>query len=115
MKELSVGALLVIVDDQLKGIISERDILLKLVGCACDPAQVLVKEIMTTDIATVTPTTTVQEAMRIVTERRFRHLPVIENGKIVGVISIGDLTRWVMLVQDKEISDLTGYIRGEVK
>ncbi len=115
MKKLGVGALLVIADEQLKGIISERDILLKLVGCACDPAQVSVKDIMTKDIVTVTPKTTVQEAMFIVTERRFRHLPVIEGGKVIGMISIGDLTRWVMLAQDQEISHLTGYIRGEVK
>lgn len=113
MNHLGVGALLVMEDNELRGIISERDITRKLVGCKCDPAEVLTGEIMTKDLVTVLPTTTVQEAMRIVTERRFRHLPVLENGKLIGLISIGDLTRWVMLQQEGEIDALTHYIHGE--
>jgi len=115
MTELSIGALLVIDNNKLKGIISERDVVRKLIGCACDPAAVLVADCMTKNLVTVPPSTTVQEAMRIVTKRRFRHLPVVENGKLLGVISIGDLTRWVMLSQEQEISALTGYIQGETR
>lgn len=113
MVKLGIGALLVMDNQNLVGIISERDIVRRLVGCACDPASVLVADCMTKNLVTVPPSTTVGEAMRIITERRFRHLPVVENGQLQGMISIGDLTRWVMLSQEHEISVLTGYIQGE--
>lgn len=113
MKEATVGALLVIDNDQLTGIISERDILRKVVATNQDPNKVLVEAIMTKELVTVTPTTSVREAMHIVTEKRIRHLPVLENHKIVGLISIGDLTRWAMLLQEEQISSLRNYIQGE--
>lgn len=113
MKRLGIGALLVLENNHLQGIISERDIVLKFIGCACDPATTPVSEVMSTNLTTVTPDTTVQQAMRIVTEKRFRHLPVLENGKLVGLISIGDLTRWAMISQEQDITALKGYIRGE--
>lgn len=112
LNEYKVGALLVIESGKLMGIISERDILRKVVATGADPKQVLVDSIMTKDLVTVLPTTTVQEAMQIVTNRRIRHLPVLENGKLIGVISIGDLTRWAMLLQEQQISSLTNYIQG---
>ncbi len=112
MNHLGIGALLVIDDEQLVGIVSERDIIRKLIGQKHDLAVVHVADIMTKKLVTVPPTTTVQEAMRIITDRRFRHLPVIDNGKLIGLISIGDLTRWVMLAQEREIDALTGYIHG---
>lgn len=107
-----VGALLVMEGDKLIGIISERDIIRKLIGNKSDPHTTPVADIMTRDPLTVSPTMTVQEAMKLVTEKRFRHLPVVENGKLLGIISIGDLTRWVMLQQEYEIAALTGYIQG---
>lgn len=112
MNETGVGALLVMENDILKGIISERDIVRKLFSTNNDPTKVLVSHLMTKDVVTVPPTMTVQEAMKLVTEKRFRHLPVVENGKLLGIISIGDLTRWVMLQQEQEIAALTGYIHG---
>lgn len=112
MRRLDIGALLVLEHDNLKGIISERDIVQKIIGCACDPAEMPVTDIMTKDLTTVTPSTTVQQAMHIVTEKRIRHLPVLENGNLVGLISIGDLTRWVMLAQEHDISSLKEYIQG---
>lgn len=112
MRRLKIGALLVVEKDKLKGIVSERDIVQKIIGCACDPAEMPVKEIMTKNLETVTPTTTVQQAMYIVTEKRCRHLPVLEKDKLVGLISIGDLTRWVMLAQERDISSLKEYIHG---
>lgn len=110
MTQLNVGALLVMESETLRGIVSERDILRKLVGCGCDPAKVKVAEIMTDKLVTVSPKTTVSEAMKLMTEHRFRHLPVIDEGKLVGLISIGDLTKWVISNQAHEIDSLTQYI-----
>lgn len=115
LNEFGIGALLVMEKDKLLGIVSERDFIRKLLSRQKDPNSVQVKDFMTSDIVTVLPTTTVQEAMRLVTDRRLRHLPVLENGKLIGIISIGDLTRWVMLAQEHEIEALTGYIHGQAK
>lgn len=113
MNQLGIGALLVIENGHLEGIISERDIVQKLIGCKCDPSDTLVSEIMTHTLITVPPTMTVAEAMRIITEKRFRHLPVMENDELLGMISIGDLTRWAIISQEQEILSLIGYISGE--
>lgn len=112
LAKFGIGALLVMEGDNLKGIISERDLIKKLVSQQRDPMKIKVSEIMTSSLITVTPDTTVQEAMEIMTNKRIRHLPVIANTKLVGIISIGDITRWVMLQQQQEISALTGYIHG---
>jgi len=113
MNLLGIGALLVMEDDKLIGIVSERDIIRKVISCNCEVGKFKVADIMTTELVTVTPSTSVAEAMQLVTEKRFRHLPVIENGKLIGIISIGDLTRWAMLAQKNEISSLTKYIHGD--
>lgn len=113
LKELSIGALVVLSQDQIVGIISERDILRRVVANGDDPKRMLVEAIMTTSIETILPSTTVREAMRIVTDKRIRHLPVLDNGKLVGLISIGDLTRWAMLWQEQQIASLTNYIQGD--
>ncbi len=112
MSDLGVGALLVMENDKLIGIVSERDIIRKLIACSCDVGKFKVKEIMTNEPLTVSSSMTVTEAMRLVTEKRFRHLPVVDNGKLIGIVSIGDLTRWAMLAQEHEISSLTQYIHG---
>lgn len=113
MNQLGIGALLVMQDGKLQGIISERDILRKVVTSGTDPKTILVEAIMTKELITVLPTTTVREAMRLVTDNRIRHLPVMENSQLIGIISIGDLTRWAMLWQEQQISSLTNYIQGE--
>lgn len=112
MSELGVGALVVLNKENLAGIISERDIIRKLVSSSREIAKAIVSDIMTTEVITVPPSMTVTEAMHLVTERRFRHLPVVEDGKLIGIVSIGDLTRWAMLAQEYEISSLTEYIHG---
>ncbi len=112
MNQVGVGALLVMEGEKLVGIISERDIIRKVTGVNVDPSSIKVSQLMTKDLITVPPAMTVQEAMKLVTEKRIRHLPVVENGKLIGIISIGDLTRWVMLQQEYEIAALTGYIQG---
>lgn len=114
LNQFGIGALLIIENNILEGIVSERDFVRKLVCHKTDPTQITVSEIMTKreNMTIVPPTMTVQEAMKVMTNKRFRHLPVLENEKIQGMISIGDLTRWVMLQQEQEIADLTGYIHG---
>lgn len=111
--ELGIGALLVMENKKLLGIVSERDIIRKLISPHLSLDKTKVADIMTTELVTVPPTMTVTEAMRLVTEKRFRHLPVMENGSLIGIVSIGDLTRWAMLAQENEISSLTKYIHGD--
>lgn len=111
--QLHVGALLVKKDEQILGIVSERDILIKVVAAKKNPNEITVADIMTTNLITISPATTVKEAMHIITEKHIRHLPVFEANKLVGIISIGDLMRWIMFWQEHQISSLTNYIHGE--
>ena len=107
-----VGALVVIDAGVVAGIFSERDLLSRVTLQLRDPLTCQVADVMTTEIATITPETTPEEAMGIMTARRFRHLPVIEKGQLVGMISIGDLLRWSLRNQEFEIRELTGYVYG---
>jgi CBS domain-containing protein len=77
-----------------------------------DPAFTRVGEVMTRRLVTITPETHVEEAMDLMTQRRFRHLPVIDSGDLVGMLSIGDLMRWITLHQEDEIRLMTAYIVG---
>jgi CBS domain-containing protein len=115
LSELRVGALMVMVQKDIKGIVSERDLVSKVVSQQKDPAKITVKDIMTSQLLTVTSDMTVHEAMKLITERRIRHLPVVENNILKGMISIGDLTKAVMLQQEQDIADLTDYIQGGTK
>lgn len=91
MREQQTGSLLVMDSDRLLGIFTERD-LLKAIASGLDPKQTTIKDIMTTDVVTVTPTTTIREAADIMATKWIRHLPVIEDERVVGVISQRDLT-----------------------
>ncbi len=114
LNQLRVGALIVMTaNDKIEGIVSERDILNNVVVKGHNPKEIKVADIMTVKVFTVPPTMTVREAMRTVTEKRFRHLPVVADGKLLGMISIGDLTRAAMLFQEQQISTLKNYIQGE--
>lgn len=115
LTENRIGALVVMGDNKLIGIISERDLVSKVLSQGINAENLTVKDIMTTKLLTVTSEMTVLNAMKIVTEHRCRHLPVVENNQLLGMISIGDLTKAVMLEQEREISDLTDYIQGEIK
>ncbi|TAK86182.1 MAG: CBS domain-containing protein [Betaproteobacteria bacterium] len=94
-----IGALMVMDGETLIGIFTERDALNKVLAAGLDPRSTKVSEVMTRDPYCVPPTTSVGAAMGLVTQRRFRHLPIVENGKLLAVISSGDLTHW--LVKDK--------------
>ncbi len=101
-----IGALIVMDGEKLTGIFTERDALNKVLAPGLDPRRTKVSEVMTKDPYCVPPTTTVGDAMQLVTQRRFRHLPIVENGKVLGVVSSGDLTHWLVTDQIGEVQEL---------
>lgn len=112
MNEKKIGALLVLHDSRLVGMFTERDVLTRVVGTHRNADETRIREVMTTKLLVVEPSTTVGEAMRIVTEKRFRHLPVMEGGQLKGMISSGDLTRWLVREDESYIESLLHYISG---
>ncbi len=110
MNRHRVGSVLVLDGGRLVGIFTERDVLRRVVGAAMDPKQSLVSDVMTAGVITVSPETTVEETMKIFTEKRCRHLPVLDQGKLVGTISIGDVTRWMADHHRAEAEHLKNYI-----
>ena len=111
MNQRRIGSLLVMDGERLVGIFTERDVLTRVVPQQLDPLRTPVGEVMTRNPITIPPTRTVQEAMMLMTDTRHRHLPVVQSGKVVGLISIGDLTRWTVRDQQRTIEDLTDYVR----
>ena len=112
MAEKSVGALLVVSDGKLVGIISERDYARKVVLQRRSSSDTLVREIMTGSVVTVTPDHSVENCMKMITEHRVRHLPVLAGDQLVGVISIGDLVNAIISEQAETIGHLHTYISG---
>ncbi len=101
-----IGALIVMDGERLIGIFTERDALNKVLAAGLDPVSTKVFEVMTKDPHCVPPTTTVDDAMELVTRRRFRHLPIVENGKVLAVVSSGDLIHWLVKDQIREVQEL---------
>ncbi|MGB7137664.1 MAG: CBS domain-containing protein [Acidobacteriaceae bacterium] len=112
MAEKEVGALLVMRDQTLVGIVSERDYARKIVLQGRSSHDTPVADIMTSPVITVTLSHTVGECMRIVTEKRIRHLPVVDGDKVTGIVSIGDLVNWVVSEQQETIRHLQAWIAG---
>jgi len=112
MAERSIGSLLVMDGDELKGIVTERDYARKVIVKGRSSKSTHVREIMTADVLTASTDQTVNDCMTIMTERRIRHLPVVENGKVIGLISIGDLVQAIISDQQEAIEQLEHYISG---
>ena len=110
MAEHHVGALLVMKGDALQGIISERDYARKVILHGRSSAETPVWQIMSSPVLTVSPSQTLQDCMRLMTEKRVRHLPVVADGRVEGMISIGDLVKAVMEEQQQTIEQLESYI-----
>lgn len=112
MAEKQVGALPVVDGDTLLGIVSERDYARKVILQGRSSKDTPVTDIMSSPVVTVTPSDTVEHCMHLVTEKRIRHLPVVEGGRIVGIVSIGDLVNWTITAQHETIVHLETYISG---
>jgi CBS domain-containing protein len=112
MAEHHIGALLVMTGDKLVGIVSERDYARKVVLLGRSSTETKVDSIMTSKVITVNPRQDANDCMRLMTDKRIRHLPVVSGDRVVGVLSIGDLVRAVIEEQERTIADLETYIHG---
>jgi CBS domain-containing protein len=114
MAEMNIGAVLVIEDEVLVGIISERDYARKIILKGKTSMDTLVWEIMTATVVYVNPDQTIEECMALMTEKRIRHLPVFEDDQLIGVVSIGDVVKELISEQEFVIEQLVNYISGRV-
>ena len=112
MAEHHVGALLVMRGATLEGIVSEREYALKMILRGRSAADTVVRDIMTSPVLTVSLDTSVQQCMQLVTDRRVRHLPVVEGARVLGMVSIGDLVKAVIAEQQQQIEQLESYIHS---
>ena len=114
MAEKNIGALPVLADGKLVGIFTERDYTRKVALQGKSSKETRVREIIAPKIVTVTADDTVEECMRLMTENRVRHLPVVEGINVVGIVSIGDLVNWIISTQNAAIEQMEQYIAGGV-
>ena len=112
MAKKKVGALIVLLNDEVKGVITEQDFTRRVVLADLDNDKTLVKDVMTHPVAVIRPDQSINDGMAMMTEKRVRHLPVIENNKLIGLISIGDLVKEVISEQESIIEHLERYIHN---
>jgi CBS domain-containing protein len=110
MNRQQIGSVLVLDGARLLGIFTERDVLTRVVGAGRDPLTTKVADVMTRKLVVIERTTTVGQALGLMSQRRCRHLPVVDGDRVVGLVSMGDLTRWIIRDQERAIVDLTDYI-----
>ena len=113
MAEHNIGAVLVMESERLVGMLSERDYTRKVILKGKLSRETSVKDIMSTEVTTVSPLQTVDHCMRLMTGKRIRHLPVIEDDRVMGVVSIGNLVNWIISVQGAAIDQMERYIGSE--
>ena len=112
MADNNIGALLVLSGDQLVGVMTEREYARNVALKGRSSAEMRVAELVTTAPVTVTPAHTIEECLRLMTEKRVRHLPVVHEGRVTGIVSIGDLVNWIITTQSDTIQQLENYIAG---
>jgi CBS domain-containing protein len=112
MSEINIGALVVITAEKLVGIVSERDYARKVILRGRQSREMRVREIMSMPVFYVAPETTIDECMRVMASRLVRHLPVLEDERVVGMISMGDLVKWIISSHEQTIHQLENYIGG---
>ncbi len=112
MEAISAGTALVMEGGEVVGIVSERDVIRKVVLLNKNIDEIKVKEIMTTDLTSITQETSLDDCMQLITEKRIRHLPVICSGNLCGIISIGDVVKYLIVEKDFKIKNLETYISG---
>jgi len=112
MNQHRVGAVLVMNGESLAGIFTERDVLIRVIAASLDPRVTPVRQVMTANVLTVEPEATVQQVMEIFADKRCRHLPVVRDGKLLGLISIGDVSRWLANAHRTEAESLRQYVAG---
>jgi CBS domain-containing protein len=112
MAKKNIGALPVVEGDKLVGIFSERDYTRKVALEGKTSHNTKVRDVLTTDVTTISSTDTVEDAMRLMTGKHIRHLPVMEEGRMVGVISIGDMVNWIISAQSATIEQMEAYLSG---
>jgi len=114
MADKNIGALLVMAGGVLVGVITERDYTRKVALAGKTSRQTRVREILSNKIVTVTPGESIEDCMRLMTENRVRHLPVVQNEEVHGIVSIGDVVNWIISAQDATIAQMEQYIAGGV-
>jgi CBS domain-containing protein len=112
LAQKNIGALPVVEGDKVIGMFSERDYTRKVALAGKTSQKTLVREIISTDVTSATPQHTVEDCMRLMTEKRVRHLPILEDGKLAGMISIGDLVNWIISAQSAAIDQMESYLAG---
>jgi CBS domain-containing protein len=112
MNAKRIGAVLVVEDGQTIGIFTERDVLVRVVARGLDPTTTTVRKVMTTEPVTIAPDATIAHAMSVITDSRCRHLPVVDGARLCGLVSIGDLTSWIVRDRERTIADLHDFIRA---
>ena len=114
MEDISAGTVVVMEGGAVVGMVSERDVIRKVVLRGQKIDKVKVRELMSTDLTTITPETSLDDCMQLITEKRIRHLPVLCNGSLCGIVSIGDVVKYLIVEKDFKIKNLETYISGKV-
>ncbi|MCC5834149.1 MAG: CBS domain-containing protein [Opitutales bacterium] len=112
MNEKKIGSLLVVHMGKPVGMFTERDVLTRVVDTCADPKSTKVRDVMTSQLVAIRPSLSIEDTMRIITQKRCRHLPVVEDGVLLGMISIGDVMRWFVREHEMYIENLLDYING---